>query len=193
VGLDFGIRGALTARFGVAAYNEASYNPQLQGSLDRFFKPFFHAIATWYEQVKIGAVSGEVYARVKEIIGGEEFGVSLNPGHNIGGDEWVNSSFYKGSNLELLNGYYLQSDIIAFSQNHEMIGICEDGVILANQELREDLKSEYPEVYDRITRRRKFMKETLGIDISVDVLPLSNLCGIYFPFMLDTNQIFALS
>jgi hypothetical protein len=35
------------------------------------------------------------------------------------------------------------------------------------------------------------MRQVLGINISDDVLPLSSLNGVFFPFMLDTESVFS--
>ena len=40
--------------------------------------------------------------------------------------------------------------------------------------------------------RRQALRDTLGIDLAPEVLPLSNLNAAMFPFMLDLNTVFAL-
>ena len=37
---------------------------------------------------------------------------------------------------------------------------------------------------------KSFFREVLNIRIKDEVLPLSNLNGVFFPFMMDTNKIF---
>jgi hypothetical protein len=85
----------------------------------------------------------------------------------------------------------MQCDIIASSDNPVMTAICEDGVIVADAKLRDSVANEYPEVWERITVRQKMMRQVLGINISDDVLPLSSLNGVFFPFMLDTESVFS--
>lgn len=189
-GLCYAIRGALTSRVGIAAYGEDTLRPEYRGVVDGFYKPFWQAIAAWYESLSIGVSSGDVYDSVMNIIGGPKFGVTLNPGHYIGGDEWVNSPFFKGSVIRLDNSAHLQSDIIASSGEPAMAGICEDGIILAGEVLRRQVALEYPDVWARITARQERMREILGIAISDDVLPLGNLNGVYHPYMLDTGVVF---
>jgi len=190
-GMCYSIRGALTSRVGVAAYDYSSYNDELKGSLENFYMPYWEAVATWYESVGVGVVAGEVYNKVMDIIGGPEFGVKLNPGHNIGTDEWTNSPFYKGSEIRIPDGSHFQCDMIASSSNPVKSAICEDSVVIAGKELRGKVKSEYPDVWARIEKRQKLMREELGISISDDVLPLSNINAVYWPFMLDTGKILA--
>jgi len=190
-GLCYGIRGSLVSRVGIAAYGEDSLGNGYQGVIDSFYKPFWSAIAAWYESLHMGVSAAEVYDNVMKIIGGPEYGVVLNPGHYIGGDEWVNSPFFKGASIELEKSVHMQCDIIVSSNNPAMSGICEDSVIMADMELRKQVAQNYPDVWARIVRRQKLMREVLGIYVSDDVLPLGNLNGVYFPYMLNTGLVFA--
>ena len=74
--------------------------------------PFWSAIAAWYETIRVGTTGGALYDAVMKIIGGPEFGVALNPGHNTGRDEWTTSPVDRGSTLPVLSGAYMQCDII---------------------------------------------------------------------------------
>jgi hypothetical protein len=190
-GICYAIRGALTSRVGIAAKDAQTLLSEYQDVIDSFFKPFWQAIAKWYESVHIGAKGKDVYEAVMGIIGSPEFGVTLNPGHYIGGDEWVNSPFYKGSEIKIEHPAHMQCDIIASSNDPVMTAICEDGAVIADAKLRESVAKEFPEVWERITVRQKMMRQVLGINISDDVLPLSNLNGAFFPYMLDTDSIFS--
>lgn len=192
-GFCYAIRGSLVARFGIAAFGEDSLRPEYNGVADGFLKPFWQAVAAWYESLSIGASAGDVYDSVMDIIGEPKFGVTLNPGHYIGGDEWVNSPFHKGSAIRLNHSAHLQSDIIASSSDPAVTGICEDGIILADEALRRQVAQEYPDVWARITGRQERMRKILGINISDDVLPLGNLNGVYYPYMLNTGLVFSKS
>jgi hypothetical protein len=190
-GICYAIRGALTSRVGIAAKDVQTLLPEYRDVINDFYTPFWQAIVAWYESVHIGAQGNDVYDAVMGLIGGPEFGVTLNPGHYIGGDEWVNSPFYKGSEIKIEHPAHMQCDIIASSDNPVMTAICEDGVIVADAKLRDSVANEYPEVWERITVRQKMMRQVLGINISDDVLPLSSLNGVFFPFMLDTESVFS--
>ncbi len=190
IGVCYGIRGSLCSRNGVAAYDEASYSDELRPHLEDFYKPYWSAVATWLESVKEGAFAGEVYEKAMSILGDEKFHVTLNPGHNIGTDEWVNSPFFPGSDVILESGTYLQSDMIGSDSAPVMSAICEDTIIIAGKELRDSLKREYPDVYSRIIRRQQKLRELVGISFDESVLPLCNITGVYFPFMLNLGKIF---
>ncbi len=189
----YGLRGSLVARSGLAVKDKSVIPDYLGDIIEDFYVPYFMAIVTWYESMKVGANCSEVYSKVMNIIGDiEKFGVSLNPGHNISTDEWTNSPFFKDSPYKILDGYYLQCDIIASVQNPIRQAIVEDGVIIAGKNLRDELREQYPDVYKRIQKRREFMMDVLGICLSEDVLPLSNAQAICHPYMLDTNTIFTI-
>jgi hypothetical protein len=46
----------------------------------------------------------------------------------------------------------------------------------------------FPEAWDRIEARRRFMHEALGIDLHADVLPFSNLPAFLPPFLLRPDR-----
>ncbi|WP_343210269.1 hypothetical protein [Anaerolentibacter hominis] len=187
----YSFRGSLISRTGVAASSFEKYPEELKPELEAFYMEHWRAIAKWYETIKAGVTGGELYKNVTDIIGGEKFGMTLNPGHNIGTDEWSNSPVYENSEIPVHSGTHMQCDIIASSSDPVMCAICEDTVVIADQQLRDALKNEYPEVYARIIKRQEMMRSSLNIPVSDDVLLMSNLNGVYFPFMLDLNSIMA--
>ena len=190
-GVCYSARGNLTSRVGVASYDENSVMPELKPHLD-FYKKHWYATTRWLEAVSAGAGCGQLYDAVMDIIGAPEYGVTLNPTHYTGTDEWTNSSSYKGSECTINDGSHIQVDIIAARQNPAMTAICEDCVIIAGKSLRDALKKEYPDVYARIVQRQKVVRETLGIQIHDDVLPMSNLNFVQYPYMLNLNEVFTL-
>lgn len=191
-GFCYSVRGNLTSRVGVMAYDEAGYQEELKPYFESFYKKYYEAVAAWYRTVRVGVTGGELYEAVMSLIGGEEFGVTLNPGHFSGTEEWSNAISAKGSEVPVPDGAFMQVDIIAHGDNPVRTGICEDAVVIAGKDLREQLRKEYPEVYNRIMERRRVMKDVLGIRLHEDVLPMSNLNGAYFPFMLNTDLVFTI-
>jgi len=190
--LCYGIRGCLTSRAAIAAKDEASMGHGLDRYLFSFYGKFFEAMSKWYETLKVGATGNDLHWAVHNIIGAPEFGVTLNVGHYSGMDEWVNALSFDGSNFVVLDGAYMQVDIIASAGDPVRLAICEDAVIVAGKELRDALSKEYPETYQRIMKRQQKIREVTGIEISVDVLPLSNLNAVMFPFMMNLDQMFGL-
>lgn len=157
-----------------------------------YFEIYFRALATWYESVKIGATGGEVYEKVKEVV--EDYGkmgIGLNPGHMIHTDEWTNSPFGKGNTTVFKPGMAIQCD---FGSSLPQYNVCiheEDGVVLADSAMQEDIKRAYPKAYQRMIKRREFMKNELGIVLHDTVLPTSDLPGVVFPCAKNLNIILA--
>ena len=191
-GICYGIRGCLTARVGLAVKDEGSMERTLGNYLYPFYGKFFQAMCNWYETLHVGTTGNELHSAVHSIIGGPEFGVTLNVGHYTGADEWVNALSYAGSEFTVPDGAYMQADIIASVNDPVRVAICEDGVIVAGEKLREAVSKEYPEVWKRIEQRKEKMRTVIGINLADDVLPLSNMNAVMFPFMLNLGQIFGL-
>ena len=131
---------------------------------------------------------GQLHAIVQRHLGDPFFGIFLNPGHQLHLDEWVNSPVFAGSTIELRSGMALQCDIIPATGTPYFTTNIEDGVALADESLRAELSSRFPEAWTRIEARRRFMIDMLGIDLHPDVLPLSNLAGHLPPFLLRPDR-----
>lgn len=190
-GTCYGIRGNLTSRNGVAAYNMETVADELKDSIFGFYGKFFEAMCAWYETARVGVNGDALHHAVHDRIGDPQYGVTLNVGHFTGMDEWTNALSYAGSTHTVPDGAYMQVDIIASSADPVRSAICEDCVIIAGEKLRADLKAQYPETWKRIETRRAAM-EYLGIHLHEDVLPMSNMNAAMYPFMLNTNLVFAL-
>jgi hypothetical protein len=120
-----------------------------------------------------------------KIIENERYDVTLNPGHQIHLEEWVNSPYRRELDFQLKSGMALQCDIIAFPGAHYIGVHVEDTVVLADAQLRSNVAVDYPEVWGRIAARRNMLKNILGRNIGDDVLPLSNVQAVVQPFLLD--------
>jgi len=121
----------------------------------------------------------------------EKFGIFLNPGHLIHLDEWVSSPIYTDSDIPLQSGMVMQADVIPSSPVYSSTRV-EDGLVLADSTLRQQIASAYPDCYARCQQRRQFMAAVLGIELAEEVLPLSNIPGIVPPFFLAPETIFAM-
>jgi hypothetical protein len=192
-GLCYSQRGSLCSKVGIAAYDEATVVGWLKGRIESFYGKHWQAVAAWLATLKTGVTGGQLYKAVMDIIGGSEFGVTLNPGHYIGMDEWTNSSCSPESNLPVVSASVLQTDIIASKSDTVMTAICEDTVIVADKDFRKTLKQAYPDVYARIEKRTGMVRELLNIPVSGDVLAVSPLTGVMFPYMLNTSLVYALA
>ena len=192
ISVGMGYRRAQVHRIGIYARNNQDIPLGLSNIVEDLYKPYFNAIAKWYETIGIGVTGGEIYSVMKETLGSfEKFGVSLNPGHLIHTDEWTNTIFQEGSKIKVRSGMAIQCDMISAIQANQTGAHIEDGIVVADRSLREEIKRLAPGSWNRIVARRKFMKEVLGIHLAEEILPTSDLPGVHFPYMADTSIILA--
>jgi hypothetical protein len=181
----YGLCGALNCRAGFVVSGPQGLPDGIGDYFDRLVSPYFAAVAEWYETVGIGVTGGQLHGVVERHLGDPFFGVSLNPGHFIHLDEWVSSPVFAGSDIALRSGMALQVDIIPATGTDYFTTNIEDGIALADEELRGEFAQRYPEAWKRIGARRRFMAESLGVRLRPEVLPLSNIPAYLPPFLLD--------
>ncbi|HEY7584474.1 MAG TPA: hypothetical protein VIB78_12760 [Acidimicrobiia bacterium] len=184
----FGIWGALNCRAGFMVESATELPGGIFDYVDRLVAPYFAAVSEWYEALHIGQVGGVLQEIIDRRLGDPFFGIFLNPGHQLHLDEWVNSPIWPNSPVELRSGMTLQTDIIPATGTPYFTTNIEDGIALADSDLRHAFASSYPEAWLRIERRRDFMRESLGIDLHPDVLPFSNIPAYLPPFLLSPGQ-----
>ena len=119
--------------------------------------------------------------------------IGLNPGHQLGLDEWVSSPVFPGSTVELRSGMALQVDIIPATGTPWFTTNIEDGIAIADAGLRTAFAATYPDAWSRVERRRAFMSDALGIDLHPDVMPLSNIPAFLPPFLLRPDRAMTLA
>ena len=187
---NIGYWGSNICRAGWVAKSEADLPPQAQGYLEEFAVPYFQAMAKWFELMRIGTLGGEIEASIQHMLPYGEFGIFLNPGHLIHGEEWLSSPIYAGSTIPIASGMMMQSDVIPSSKRFYSTRM-EDGYAIADEDLRAAIRARFPDCFARCMARRDFMANTLGITLPEEVLPLSNLCGMVMPFVLAPNRILA--
>lgn len=187
----FGVWGALNCRAGFVVEGASELPEKIRDYVDKLVGPYFRAIVEWYETVGIGVRGGELYEAVHRHLGDPFFGVKLNPGHQIHLDEWVNSPVYAGSAIELQSGMAFQVDVIPATGTDYFTTNIEDGIALADEELRWRFAEKYPEAWRRIEARRRFMADELGIRLKPEVLPFSNIPAYLPPFLLSPGRVMA--
>ena len=182
----FGIWGALNCRAGfVSADARDLPRPDY---VERLVAPYFEAIAEWYRALRVGVTGGVLHDIIRKRLGDPFFGISLNPGHQLHLDEWVNSPVALGSRIELRSGMALQVDVIPATGTDYFTTNIEDGIALADESLRRAFAASYPMAWQRIEKRRRFMAEVLGIELHPDVLPFSNIPAWLPPFLLEPGS-----
>ena len=189
----FGIWGALNCRAGFVVEGGSELPEGVRDYVGKLVGPYFEAVAAWYAALRVGVTGGELQSIVDEHLGDRFFGIFLNPGHQIGLDEWVGSPIFPGSPIELRSGMVLQVDIIPATGGPYFTTNIEDGVAIADATLRATLAAACPDLWARVTARRAFMHEALGIALHPDVLPLSNIPAYLPPFLLRPDRAMTLA
>ncbi len=187
--MAYGVWGALNARGGFVVHDATELPANIRDYVDKLVKPYFRAIVEWYEAVGIGVTGSELYEIVHQYLGDAFFGIGLNPGHLIHLDEWVNSPIYQDSNIQLQSGMVLQVDVIPVTHSPYFTTNIEDGIALADETLRHQFATNYPEAWGRIQQRRAFMDTVLGIRLKPEVLPFSNIPAYLPPFWLFPEKV----
>ncbi|HET6866026.1 MAG TPA: hypothetical protein VFH80_08890 [Solirubrobacteraceae bacterium] len=188
-----GLWGGLCARGGIVAASTQDLSSASDGYLERMAVPYWRAMATWYETLELGVAGGAVFDTITELLAGEAFASSLNPGHLIHYEEWMDSPIRAGSQDPIATGMVLQSDIIPTGIGPGWTINCEDTVAIADAELRGDIETRHPDLWSRIRARQEYMRSRLGVQVRDEVLPLSCTAAYLRPFWLAPELAFAFS
>lgn len=180
--------GANICRAGWLARGPEDLPEAARDYLEAFVGPYVEATNLWLSLMRPGVPGGEVWARVMAALPAEVFGVTLNPGHLIGMDEWVSSPIAEGSQIPLASGMAMQCDIIPA---HPVWGSTrmEDGYVIADAGLQAAIAARFPAMAARIAARRAFMRDVAGFDLPETLLPLADSCGVIAPFLLAPRRI----
>jgi len=63
-------------------------------------------------------------------------------------------------------------------------------VVLADEALKEQIRQQYPEMWQRMQVRRQYIVEQLGIQLSEDVLPMCSTVAYLRPYLLSKDLAF---
>jgi len=140
------------------------------------------------ETIKIGMKGQELYQAIEAVLPKKTYGWHLNPGHLTADEEWLSSPVYPESTELLRSGMLFQIDIIPSVAGYNGVS-CESGIFLADEALRKKIEQEYPALWQRIKNRRAYLIEELGIQISEEILPTSNITAYLRPFLLDKDSV----
>jgi len=190
-GVGYGLRGSLVHKCGMYIRNREDLPAEKAGYMEELVIPYFDNVVSWYEMMKIGTSCGDIYDMVDRELGLEAFGCTLNPGHLTNTDEWTNSPIYHGSSTLVRSGMAFQCDYTVTKKNPFMSAHMEDGLVIADGELLDAVGRLSPGCRERIRLRRAFIIDELGIRLPEEVLPLSDLSCVFFPYMADTGIVLA--
>ena len=182
-----GFKGGLASRSGYVVNNTEELPADVQDYLERAAIPYYAAVVAWLEQIKIGMKGGELYEIIEEVLPKEDYHWHLNPGHLTADEEWLSSPVYPQSSTELKSGMLLQIDIIPSVQGYAGAS-AETGIALADEQLREEIRENSPELWERILKRRDYIEKELHIRLHLEVLPLSDTVGYCRPYLLNKES-----
>ena len=184
-----GFKGGLQSRGGYAVYCEDELPEASKDYLDRVAKPYYQAVVSWLENIKIGMKGHELYDLIDDVLPKEKYGWKLNPGHLCADEEWLSSPIYPKSEEVLKSGMLFQIDIIPSVPGYGGIS-CESGIMLADAKLRKSIQEDYPQVWKRVCERQAYIRNELGINISEDSIPTSIATAFCNPFLLNKEVAF---
>ena len=186
ISLTVGYKGGLASRAAFVANHVQDLKPEWQRYEEELAKPYFHAVCTWLKQIHIGMSGEELYTLINDVLPQTQYHWKLNPGHLTADEEWLSSPIYKDSKLLLKSGMMFQIDIIPSKEGYPGCS-CENGIVLADDGLKEEIKTQYPDVWQRMIERRSYIQQELGISLHEDVLPLTNMVAYYTPYLLQKD------
>ncbi|MHB1357306.1 MAG: aminopeptidase P family N-terminal domain-containing protein [Anaerolineae bacterium] len=184
--------GSNVCRAGWAAESASDLPLSARDYVPAFAVPYFSTVGAWFEALRLGTPGDTLQQIISDRLPFEQFGITLNPGHLIHLDEWLSSPIYPGSDIPLSSGMAIQVDIIPSSPTY-FSSRMEDGMVLADATLQHELSTHYSDCYQRCLARRTWMRDVLGMPVSDDVLPLSNIPAIVPPFFLSPHSVLALT
>ncbi|WP_395300156.1 M24 family metallopeptidase [Enterobacter sp. ECC-175] len=184
-----GFKGGLSSRTGFVIADESELPETQKDYLDRVAKPYFTAVVAWLENIRIGMTGGEIYSLIEAVLPKEIYGWHLNPGHLSADEEWMSSPIFDRSVQTLKSGMILQIDIIPSVKGYSGTS-AEESIALADRDLQAEIQRDYPELWARIDTRRRYIRDVLKIQLSDDVIPLSNTVAYLRPFFLAKENAF---
>lgn len=187
--ITIGYKGGLQSRGGFAIKSENELPEGQKDYIEKVAAPYFNAVKEWLESIHIGMEGKELYNKIEEVLPKEIYGWELNPGHLCADEEWLSSPIYPGSKEIIKSGMLFRIDIIPSVKGYCGIS-CESGIMLADKDLISKIKEEYPYIWDRIEKRRKYIKNILGINISEEIIPTSAATALCKPFLLNKELAF---
>lgn len=187
VALTVAYKGGLSSRSGYAVSNLDELEEVDPGYLTEVVVPYFQAYNWWLRNIEIGIKGGDFYDEFAAYYPQDQYGWELCPGHLTADEEWLSSPFYKDSDAIVQSGNIFQVDFIPIQEGHYGVS-AESTIALADDTLRQEIQTDYPDLWKRIEARRVYLKENLNIDLKPEVLPLASTLGYYRPFLLNPEM-----
>lgn len=184
--LTVGYKGGLSSRAAYVVAAAEELPAAVADYLPRVALPYYHTVVTWLENLRCGLTGGELYQIVEGVLPKDRWHWHLNPGHLVADEEWLCSPVSRDSKAVLSSGMLLQIDIIPAVKGYGGCSI-EDTVALADSQLQAEIAHAWPDVWQRMQLRRRYVADVLNIQLHPDVLLLSNTVGYLRPYLLNKS------
>ncbi|MDO5516913.1 MAG: M24 family metallopeptidase [Clostridium sp.] len=187
ISLTVGYAGGSSSRAGYAVSSGEELPEGAEDYMDRIAVPYYRAYASWLENIHIGMKGDEMFQGTESVLPREEYHWSLCPGHLTAEEEWMSSPIYEGSQEVLKSGMIFQIDIIPSVSGLGGVS-AESTVVLADEKLKDDIRREYPEMWERMQKRIEYIRSELHINLSQDVLPMCSTVAYLRPYLLNKDH-----
>lgn len=181
--ITLGLRGGLSSRAAYVAATKDDLPEEARDYVETVTIPYYKAAITWLSMMKIGTSCADIYRAIEEALPKDTYHWVLNPGHYTSAEEWSSSPVYPGSSVKIKSGMLLQLDIIPSVPGYGGVS-AEDGIAIADSNLRDALQTQYPETWQRIVDRKAYLSDELRIQLPEEVLPMSDILGYLRPLLL---------
>ena len=189
--LTVSYKGGLSSRSGYIVADKQQLPHNQTDYLEVIVKPYFATVAAWLEEIHIGMLGSEMYDLVEKMLPQSKYNWVLNPGHLTADEEWLSSMIYPNSLDRIQSGMLMQVDIIPSIEGYGGISV-ECTVALADEKLRDEIKKDYPKLWDIIILRQQYLRHELGIMISEEILPMSDTVAYCRPYFLEKTKVLAI-
>ncbi|MFC4620424.1 M24 family metallopeptidase [Camelliibacillus cellulosilyticus] len=189
ISLTVGYKGGLSSRAGYAVRDSSDLPESKKHYVEDLAAPYYTAIVAWLENIRIGMSGGEMYHLINGVLPREVYHWNLCPGHLTADEEWLSSPIYEYSDELIKSGMIFQTDIIPRVAGYDGVS-AESTIAMANDVLKQEISEKYPELWTRIIKRKKYIKDILGIKLSEDVLPLCSTVAYLRPYLLNKKLAF---
>lgn len=189
ISLTVGYKGGLSSRAGYAVADYSDLPAGKKNYVEDLAAPYYAAIVGWLENIRIGITGGDMYNLMNYVLPQENYHWGLCPGHLTADEEWLSSPIYRNSEEIIKSGMIFQTDIIPHVSGYDGVS-AESTVAIADETLKQEIKEKYPDFWSRIITRKNYIKNTLGIELSEDILPLSSTVGYLRPYLLNKKLAF---
>lgn len=191
ISLTVAYKGGLSSRAGYAVSSVEHLPENVQDYIDAVVKPYYHAYVTWMEAIRPGMTGDELYQLIETVLPKDTYHWSLCPGHLVADEEWMSSPVYDGSDEILESGMLFQIDIIPSVKGYAGTS-AESTVLLADEVLQKEIQEKAPKLWERIEKRRQYLKEELHIQLSPQLLPMCSTVAYLRPLLLNKEMAMAI-